>query len=142
MMDFLHPKEIIIDDKTFIISKFPAISGREIIASYPLTGLPKLGEYKANEAIMLKLMAYVGVMKNDVLVKLNSSALIDNQVGSWETLVKIEAAMLEYNCSFFQNGRVSTFLNDAAQNIPAWISKILTGLSGQSLAREKQPSTS
>jgi len=142
MLDFLEPKEIIIDDKTFIISKFPAIAGREIISNYPLSGLPKVGDYKVNESIMMKLMCFVGVMKNDVLIKLNSSALIDNQVGSWETLVKIEAAMLEYNCSFFRDGRASTFLKDAAQNIPAWITKILTGLSAQSSPMEKQPSTS
>jgi hypothetical protein len=141
MLDFLEPKELILDDKIFIISKFPAIAGREIISNYPLSGLPKVGDYKVNEGIMLKLMCFVGVMKNDVLLKLNSSALIDNQVGSWETLVKIEAAMLEYNCSFFRDGRASTFLKDAAQNIPAWITKILTGLSAQSLQTEKQPST-
>lgn len=141
MHQLLEPIETIIDDRIFILSKFPAVAGREIIANYPLTGLPKIGEYKANEAIMLKLMSYVAVPKGDTPLRLGTTALIDNHVGNWETLIKIEAAMMEYNCSFFQNGRVSTFLNDAAQNMPRWIIKMLTGLSEQLSQKEKQPLT-
>lgn len=57
-------KEIPLPDggtKTFILSKFPAIAGREIVTQYPTTGAPKIGDYKTNEALMLKLMAYVAV---------------------------------------------------------------------------------
>lgn len=142
MYPLLEQKEVMIDDRVFILSKFPPVAGREIIAGYPLTGLPKIGDYKTNEAIMIKLMGYVGVQKGDSVIRLNSTALIDNHVGSWETLVKVEAAMMEYNCSFFQNGRVSNFLNDAAQNIPQWIFKILTALSEQLSQKEKRRSTS
>lgn len=136
----IEPKDTAIDGKNFILSKFPAIQGREIIANYPLSGLPKLGDYKTNEAIMLKLMSYVFVRINDVTFPLNTSELVNNHAGSWETLMRIEAAMLEYNCSFFQNGRLSTFLNDTARNIPRWIIKILTDLSAQLSQTEKPPS--
>ena len=141
MYSLLETKEIIIDNRVFILSKFPAVAGREIVASYPLTALPKIAEYKQNESIMLKLMNYVGVQINDSVIRLSSQALIDNHVGSWETLVKVEAAMMEYNCSFFQNGRVSTFLNDTARNIPRWIIKILTDSSEHLSQKEKQAST-
>jgi hypothetical protein len=90
---------------------------------------------------MLKLMGYVQAVTKGGTITLSTRALIDNHVSSWETLAKIEIAMMEYNCSFFQNGRVSTFLNDTAQKLPAWISKILITLSEQSLAKEKPHST-
>lgn len=136
----IEPKDVEIDSKQFILSKFPAIAGREIIANYPLSGLPKIGDYKANEEMMYKLMKYVGVRINDTVILLNTPALINNHAGNWETLAKIEVAMMEYNCSFFQNGRVSTFLNDTVQNVPKWIIKILTALSQQLSQTEKPPS--
>ena len=139
----IEPKEIEIDGKTFILSKFPAIAGREIVARYTSSALPKLGDYKINEEIMHKIMCYVGVKLNDKAppLMLTTAALIDNHTKSWETLGKLEVAMMEYNCSFFRNGRISTFFQDVAQNIPAWISKMLMALSEQSLPTEKPSST-
>lgn len=123
----IEPKETIIDNRCFILSKFPAVAGREIITQYPLSGLPKLGEYKANEEIMLKLMSYVAIPTgNGQSLNLTTRVLVDNHVGSWETLAKIEMAMMEYNCSFFQNGRISTFFEDIARKLPSWITKMLT----------------
>lgn len=138
MIGLLEPKNMTIDNREFILSKFPAVAGREIIAKYPISGLPKVGDYKVNEETMLKLMSYVAVKIGDMTLRLNTTALIDNHTGGWETLAKIEIAMMEYNCSFFQNGRVSTFLKESAQNVPVWISKILMALSGQLSRTEKQ----
>jgi hypothetical protein len=138
----IEPKEIEIDGKTFIISKFPAIAGREIITQYLPSAAPKIGDYKNNEALMLKLMSYVGVtIASGNIVQLSTQALVNNHVGSWETLMKLEAAMLEYNCSFFQNGLISGFFGDIAQKLPQWISKILTDSLAQLSQKEKQPST-
>lgn len=136
----IEPKIVNIDGKEFILSKFPAVAGREIIAKYPLSGMPKLGDYQVNEETMLKLMSYVGVQMGDAPLMLSTRGLVDNHTGGWETLAKIEIAMMEYNCSFFQNGRISTFFDDIAQKLPQWISKMLTALSEQSLPKEKQPS--
>lgn len=137
----IEPKEVNIDGKEFILSKFPAIAGREIVAKYPLSGLPKLGDYQVNEETMLKLMSYVGVNIDDKPLMLSTRGLVDNHTGSWETLGKIEWAMMEYNCSFFQNGRISTFFEDFAQKLPQWISKTLMDLSAQLSQTERQPST-
>ena len=141
MIGLIEPNEVTIDGRVFILSKFPAVSGREILAKYPTSSLPKLGDYKVSEETMLKLMSYVAVPAGDSLIRLTTTALVNNHVGSWETLLKVEWAMLEYNCSFFQNGRVSTLLNDSVQKAPAWISKILMALSEQSSQTEKPPST-
>lgn len=140
----LDPKEIEIDGKIYIISHFPAIAGREIMAKYPTSIMPKVGDYAVNEETMLKLMSYVAIPGPNVgaiPLRLNSRALIDNHIKSWETLGKIEIAMMEYNCSFFQNGRISNFFADFAQKLPQLITKILMDFSRASSPKEK-PHTS
>lgn len=141
----IQPKETEIDGKIFILSKFPAIAGREIVTQYVASGIPKIGDYKRNEELMLKLMAYVGVPRAEgPPLMLATPNLVNNHVlseDSWETLGKIEIAMMEYNCSFFRSGRISTFFDGIAQKIPVWISKIWTDLSARSLPTEKPPST-
>lgn len=135
----IEPKEIEIDGITFILSKFPATAGRRIAALYPTSALPKVGDYELNEQTMYLLMKYVAVRKGDMDVQLTTQSLIDNHVGSFETLLKVEWAMMEYNCSFFQNGRISNFLEDFAQKLPTLILEMWTTLSQQLSAKEKQP---
>jgi hypothetical protein len=142
MREFLEPKELELDGKVFILSKFPSIAGREIMAKYPLSGMPKLGDYKVNEETMLKLMEFVQVKLDSGNLALKTRELVDNHTKGWEVLAKIEWSMIEYNCSFFQDGRISTFFDDFAQKLPALISKILTGCSELLSRKEKQASTS
>jgi len=139
----IEQEDIDIDGTTFTLSKFPAVAGRSIVVQYTTSGLPKVGDYAVNESIMLKLMSYVSVSNGaGGQIKLSTQALIDNHVGSWETLGRLEVAMMRYNCSFFADGRLSTLFDDIAQAIPQWISKILTALSPPSLPTEKPLSTS
>ena len=135
----IEPKVEVIDGKEFILSKFPAVAGREIIAKYPMSAIPILGDYEVNQETMLKLMGFVAVRINDQELRLSTQSLVDNHVPSWETLAKIEMAMMEYNCSFFQSGRISTFLTDLEQMLPVWVSKMLTALSQQLSQMEKPP---
>lgn len=125
-------------EKTYIISKFPAIQGREIIAAYPLSSLPKLGDYKRNEEIMYMAMKYVAIdLPGGNQQPLITPELINNHIKSWETLARIEIALLEYNCSFFQNGRISSFFEDIAQKVPVWITEIFTQCLAQLSNTEK-----
>lgn len=121
------------EERTYILSKIPAIPAREIVTQYPISGMPKLGEYETNEKIMLKLMSFVGVqVEGGNIITLDTKDLVNNHVPDWETLAKLEMAMMEYNCSFFGNGKASSFLDNLAANIPQLITKILTDLSQQS----------
>lgn len=129
----LQPKEIEVPTQAggklaVTLSKFPAIAGREIIAKYPLTAMPKLGDYAVNEETMLKLMAYVAVTPAgaDKALQLTTRALIDNHIPDWETLARIEVAMMEYNVSFFGSGRASGSLEGFAQKAIGWIVRTLT----------------
>lgn len=146
-MSLLEPKPITLptqagEPKGYILSKFPAVAGREIVAKYPLSNMPKLGDYAVSEEVMLKLMAYVAVDTPAGPLPLNTRALVDNHVPDWEVLARLEWAMLEYNCSFFGNGQTSDFLKNIGAKAPQWISQMLTGLSAQSSGADKQPSTS
>lgn len=112
----IEPKEIIIDGLKFIIHKFPALIGREIVSKYIPTLTAKSDEYELNKETLLKMMKFVGIILQNQSnpLMLTTEALIDNHVKNWEMLAKIEAAIMEYNCSFFQNGRLSTLFEDIA----------------------------
>ena len=143
----IEPKEITLKtqagvEKTYILSKFPAIAGREIVTKYPLSNVPKIGEYQQSEEVMLKLMAFVAVLRDggDPL-KLTTRALVENHVPDWETLARLEWAQLEYNCSFFGNGLNSDFFANFSQKAAQWISKTLIPSLVTSWPTEKPPST-
>lgn len=128
-------------EKRFYISKVPATIGREILAKYPISAMPKLGEYQVNEDIMLKMINYTWVIIDEnKLIRLSNKALIDNHCTDWEMLAKLEMAMLEYNTSFFANGKISKVLNNYVEKIPELVTKILMDFSQQLQNQGKQPS--
>lgn len=142
----IEPKEAQIvtqkgETKTYILSKFPAIAGREIVMQYPVSAMPRIGDYGVNQEVMLKLMAFVAVDMPQGHLALNSKTLVDNHVPDWETLAKLEAAMMEYNCSFFQNGKISSLLEGIEAKAQALILSMLTDLSAQSSVQAKPQST-
>ena len=142
----LEPKEITLDlpgggTKTYILTKFDCWTGREICTQYPLSALPKIGEYGVNEDMALKIMKFVGVRNNDATMMLETKDLVRNHVVSWETLVKLEAKMIEYNCSFFLDGSASTFLSALADKLPEKIIAILTRSLAPLFQAAKPPST-
>jgi hypothetical protein len=143
----LQPTEILIktldgDERTYVISKFPAVAGREILTQYPVTAMPRIGAYKENEALMLKMMAYVAVPTDDPdrPIVLKTRALVDNHVPDWETLARIELALINYNCSFFRDGRTSAFFAGLGTKAASRITEILTGLLANLSVAAKQPS--
>lgn len=115
-MDLIKPKEIIIkyeeEELKFNISKLPATVGREILSKYPVSNMPKLGDYNVSEETMLKLISYTERVYDDRTQPLTNKTLIDNHIPSWEVLVKLEAFMLDYNCSFFDLGKVLNSLKE------------------------------
>lgn len=130
----IEPKQITLSGKTYVLTKFPATVGREIITQYPMTALPKIGEYKTNHALMLKIMSYVGVMvdgRHDPLM-LTTEDLINNHIAKTEDLMRIEWAMIEHSFDFFADGRASGWLGMVADRISPLITKTLTDLLGQS----------
>lgn len=147
-MTLLEPKEITLKDqsgneRTYTISKFPAIAGREIVTKYPVSNVPKLGEYQVSEEIMVKAMSFIAAVGADGHeTRLTTRALIDNHVPDWETLAKLEWAILEYNVSFFGNGLNSGFFESISQKAEGWITSTLIPLLGRLSQTEKPASKS
>ena len=138
----IEPKEITInyegEDLKFNISKFPATVGREIISKYPVANMPKIGDYAVSQETMFKLMQYVERVYPDRTQPLSNEALINNHVPSWEVLAKLEVMMIEYNCSFFRNGKALDFLKKSMSLAEPKIIEMLTALSGKLSQAEKR----
>ena len=132
-MELIQPEEIVIDTVdgpiTYVISKLPATIAREVITQYPLTALPKVGDYQRNEELMLKLMRHVGIAgkgKDGAPLVFITRGLIDNHVPDFDTLARLEMAMLERNCGFFRNGGASNFLKGMADKVQSLLMSTLT----------------
>ncbi|MEG7741712.1 hypothetical protein U2084_14840, partial [Listeria monocytogenes] len=88
------------------------------------TAAPSVGDYAANEALMLKMLSFVAVETGaGQPIQLSTRALIDNHVPDFRTGVELEKAMLEYNFGFFELGAISDLSKDFASKAQAWITK-------------------
>jgi len=133
-MELINPKEVEVTRQdgstaTYLIGKYPAIAGREIVTQYPVNNIPKLSEYHASEEVMLKLMQFVAIQpagEDAQPIILRTRALVDNHAGDWETLARLEWASLEYNCSFFGKGSPSDIFQEWSQKIIQSIVQTLT----------------
>lgn len=136
----IQPKEISINGKKFIISKLPATVGREVLFLYPTSNIPKVGDYKASQDIMLKLMSYVAVeTANGTQVELKTQALVDNHIPNAETLILLEKEMFAYNFDFFTNGNASNFLKELEKRATQKGIEMLTTLLERLSQAGKQP---
>lgn len=123
-----------LEGKEFHLTKFPATVGREIILQYPTSAMPKLGDYKTNHALMLRIMGYVGVKVEgrDGLLMLSNEDLLNNHVSDAETLLRLEWAMINHNFSFFTDGRASNILSLIVDKASSLSAKTLTDFLHQS----------
>ena len=128
--------------REYTISRIPSTQAREIVSQYPVSALPRIGDYKVNEAMMLKIMSYVTVTTEaGQVIPLSTRTLIDNHVPDWEALAKLEMAMVNYNTSFFSSGKSSSFFEGIGAKAQALITKTLTDLLAQSSPKDEPPST-
>lgn len=146
-MELIKPKEVVLkdsdgDEKTFIISKIPAVDARKVLAMYPVANMPKVGDYAVSEEAMYLMMKYVAVEIDGRTQQLTSKALIDNHVTDGEQLVRLELAMLGYNTSFFQQGGNSDFFAATIRKYLPLIIQTATDSLPQSLRRATPPSQS
>lgn len=119
------------ETRRFRIGSFPAIAGREIVTQYPQTAIPKIGDYKTNEQLMLKIMRYVERVDGEQPVRLETAALVDNHVPDFEMLMKLEWAVMEHNCSFFRNGVLSSVFERVAKAAPGYLTSLISTVSQQ-----------
>ena len=130
----IDPKDHDEGGKTYVLTKFPATVGREILMQYPASAIPKVGDYATNHAMMLRIMQHVGVRVagRDEPIMLATEALVNNHIASAETLVKLEFAMVAHNFDFFGDGRALGFLESLTKHAQSQISQILMKFAAQS----------
>lgn len=142
MADLIKPKEIKIQDMdgnehTFVISRLPYPVAREVAAVYPVSNMPKVGDYKASEGVMLKLMKHVAIQPEESdMIRLVNIDLISNHIPDATVGLKLEAQMLAYNFDFFGQGGLSAFLKRFSETRLPLIIKTLIPLLPPSLAQE------
>lgn len=137
----LAPEDHELDGKTYVLTKFPATVGREILLQYPTSVVPKLGDYQTNHKLMLRIMAFVGVRieGRDEPLMLTSEALVNNHCRNAEVLMQIEWAMISHNFDFFGDGRASGFLQYLMDKAQSLTSETLTKFAAASLAKVSPP---
>ena len=113
------------EELEYTISRIPAVYAREIITQYPSSAMPKVGDYKVNQDLMVKLLGYVSVNKDGHDIKLGNIDLINNHVPDFDVLAKIEYEMLNYNSNFFSVGKISKGLSGLAESLKPLITQIL-----------------
>lgn len=85
----------------YLLKRWSPIDGRAIVAGYPLTMLPKIGEYDRNEKLMHRLMSYVSyVNESGNETALTTPELIDNHVRDWFSLAALEVESFRFNVSW------------------------------------------
>ena len=143
-INFIEPKEVEIEDKVrnvkkvFVISKIPAFQARTIMLNYVPTQLLNFNkDEKKVEEMIMNLLYFVGVKLEDGrVVRLETRDLINNHCPSFETIIQLEAQMIDYNTSFFHDGRSLTFLQRLEALATEKITGILTVLSDRLLQKK------
>jgi len=146
-MALREPKEILVncldsEPRTFIIHKIPALDGRKVAALYLPSAAPKVGDYEANEEMALLMMKYIIAKNGDSEFQLTTRALIDNHIPDFECMVRLEREMIEYNTSFFREGKASGLFKNLEDRIRELASSTLTDLLERLSQVSKPPSES
>lgn len=133
MSELIKPKEVQVKDvdgnlHTYTISRLPAVAGREVFAKYAFSNMPKMGEYKQSEEVMVLLMSHVAKHIDDLEIRLKTQSLIDNHVPDFHALMLLEIEMMRYNSRFFENGSASSLLDLALEKIADALPKIIETL--------------
>ena len=126
----LEPKEIEINGCKFIISKMPCTTAQEVLVNLPQGIIPILSEFSKYEKYIFKMLSYCERVYDDGRsVPLVSKAIIDNNISTFDTLLKLEWECVNYNYDFFGDGRALIFWNKAISLVKSNSTEILTALS-------------
>lgn len=140
--ELIKPKDITIKDadgveRYYILSRLPYPVGRKVAAIYPVSNMPKAGNYQQSEEVMRDMFNFIHVnLGENGSMPLSTLAMIENHVPDTTTGLRLEAAMLAYNFDFFGQGGLSGYLREfLGTHLPSII-KTLTPLLPPSLVQE------
>lgn len=139
----IKPKEISImdidgDEKTYIITRFPATVGMEILYKLPSSGIPKIGDFGELKEVRNEIFRYIYVKTDNGDIALSTKALIDNHITDGETAYKIMGAILSYNYQSLGKLMSGGLISSMSEKILNIARRLLTELSPQSSAKNKR----
>lgn len=135
----LKPKSIEIKGCKFIISQLPCTAAQEIAVRLPQGLIPILGNFTHAEEMYIKMLSYCERVYDDGRhVKLINKDIIDNNIPDFETLLKLEREVIEYNYGFFDIEKVLILLNDLLSRVESKASGILMDLLDKLSQAEEQ----
>ena len=132
------------EEVIYFIGKVPWMSGgREILAEYIPSGLPKVGDYKKNEDLARILYANaVAVDKDNNHYPLTTDSMINNHVPDVKVAMELEAAVFDKSTDFLILGRLQEYRSAWSQTLDSLIANLPTQLQGLFSAPALPPSKS
>lgn len=128
-MDLIEPKSITLKKSgEFLISKLPCLVGREVLVKYPVSLVPKIGDYATSEEMCIRLMSFVEKVTPQRNIRLSDATLINQHVAPGGEIWLLEKEMLMYNFDFLEDGTASAFLEMWKSKAESKATKILTNL--------------
>ena len=135
----------------YFIGKIPWMGGgREVLAEYLPTALPRVGDYKRNEDLARILYANVVAIDSDGNhFPLTTDSMINNHIPDVKVALELEAAAFDKSTDFLILGKVleyrtawSLTVESFIANLPTQLVKLLSGLDSQPLPSSKKKSAS
>lgn len=133
----IKPKEITVvdidgDEKKYIITRFPATVGMEILYRLPSSGIPKIGDFGELKEVRDDIFKYVYAVTENGEIALTTKALIDNHITDGETAYRIMGSMLSYNYQSVSKLMSGSLISSMSEKVLSVARKLLTELSPQS----------
>lgn len=139
----LKPKEITVvdidgEEKKYLITRFPATAGMEILYKLPTAGIPKIGDFEVLKETRDDIFKYVYAVTDGGEIALTTKALIDNHVPDAETAYKVMGAILTYNFQSISKLTSGSLISSMSEKILSVSRKLLTELSASSSPKSKR----
>ena len=144
--DLIKPIEVTLhgldgEVRTFRIGRMPYLAGGREVCADSDRSLVMPGEYKRNEELIVKALAYVEVKTADgQFMRLSTRAMIDNHIPDVVIGRALEEAVLEHQTGFSRGARARAFAASLMTAVPPELRlKISTLLQRLSSAPASQP---
>lgn len=129
--------------KVFRVLKMGVYDTRKVVMTYPLSLIPKLGDYAINESLSDLLMKYVEVEVSlpdgrKHWLKLENRQLVEQHVDPMQIL-PLEIAVLDHTTGFFSSGKFQDLVADQLIFLGRNVIEMLTQSLEQSSTADELP---
>ncbi len=115
----IQTKEIEVGGKRFLLSKINPVDSRDCMMEY-MASITDGADMSlgSSEKTLLKILPFVCVKTGEIWTRLETKELVNSHVTDVFDLISLEMQMVEYNWSFFGQGKTSAFSEMLKKNAP------------------------